>query len=607
MSAAAIPLLRGIESFESASADVRRWAIGKHIKPLPEADAKSLLRMLDDVDARVKHWKGDPGLLVVLFVGGTGVGKSTLLNALAGQSIATAGLVRPTTQTPTVYHHRDVAIEKLDARLQHCRVASHDREELRWKVLVDTPDLDGNVVEHHERLREILPLADAVVFVGSQEKYHDREAWKMLLEQRRAHGFAFVLNKWDRCQPNAGDRSGRSPDLDFRRSLAEAGFAKPLLFRTAASQWALRRVHGQEPDESLPDDFEAFEEWLDEGLNEQAVRAIKAGGLANRIDELIRRLDSLLPTDLEGTAEAVKSEWREILRQAAAEQSSALMEAADGHSHLFDAYFRRLDRLEFSGVFGWALSLIDMAKRLRWSLQPKLPTLGGNARKEGGSLAEWAERTARDTPNLVHDDQTEEVSRRLLANADKHGWPMDALAAELPTEEKFSKNGAGIDAALLAEGKELEKELRTPGGGHQTLRRGFQWIAAWAPWLAFGAIMVRWIYQIAVDGAPVITLAPLVTAIGAMALTIAVLYFFMVRFLPTRWEQLRGRYARGLEQRLLDRLSPPFLESLDAFVKKAESERRDLTEPLAAMKSFQQSLAASASKSNASMFAEAGK
>jgi energy-coupling factor transporter ATP-binding protein EcfA2 len=598
------PLHQTLEGFEKASASIRRWMNGRRLRPLPENEAKAILESLDDLDDRIKQWKADPGLLVVVLVGGTGVGKSTILNALAGKSIATAGLVRPTTQTPTIYHHREVAIERLDPRLQHCRAAAHDREELRWKVLVDTPDFDGNVVEHHERLREILPTADAVVFVGSQEKYHDREAWKLLLEEKRTRAFAFVLNKWDRCQPNAGDRSGRSPDVDFRRSLHEAGFHSPLLFRTSASQWAMRRIHGQEPDEWLSDDFEAFEEWLDEGLNEQAIRSIKASGIAGNLDELVDRLDAAVPSDWSSSTEKVKADWIGLLHQSASEQTQALMEAADAHSHLFDAHFRRLDRMEYTGVFGWFLSMVDLGKRLRWSLQPKMPSLSGRLAKEGGALVEWADRIARDTPALFQEDQSREVSRRLLASADRQGWPMEALAREMPEDDQFSEGEMAVSSVVLAEAQNLEKELRSPEGGHQVLRRGFQWSAAWLPWLAFAAVIVRWIYNIAFHGHAVITLAPLVTAMGAMGITLGVLYFIMVTFLPTRWEQLRGRFARDLERRLVDRLSPPFLTALDAFAAKAEVERRELAEPLAELKKLQRTLAASeTSRASASMFA----
>src|SRR5688572_5058616 len=43
-------------------------------------------------------------LLVVALVGGSGVGKSTLLNALAGDELAKTSEFRPCTSVPTIYH-----------------------------------------------------------------------------------------------------------------------------------------------------------------------------------------------------------------------------------------------------------------------------------------------------------------------------------------------------------------------------------------------------------------------------------------------------------------------------------------------------------------------
>src|SRR5262249_8987449 len=81
-------------------------------------------------------------LLIIMFMGGTGVGKSTLLNALAGAPIAEASFTRPTTRDPVVYFHESIRPERLNPALRHCRLQTHNRPNLVQKVLVDTPDLD---------------------------------------------------------------------------------------------------------------------------------------------------------------------------------------------------------------------------------------------------------------------------------------------------------------------------------------------------------------------------------------------------------------------------------------------------------------------------------
>src|SRR6202044_186795 len=81
----------------------------------------------------------------------------------------------------------------------------------------------------------LLPVADIVLYVGSQEKYHDQLGWDLFLQQRKRRAFAFVLNKWDRCVRSG--ESGLRPDEDLLHDLTAEGFQNPLIFRTCAQKW----------------------------------------------------------------------------------------------------------------------------------------------------------------------------------------------------------------------------------------------------------------------------------------------------------------------------------------------------------------------------------
>src|SRR5258708_38085462 len=95
-------LLQGTHALGLTLEELRRWLAGPHCRPLDEADVEATLAAVADLETRTQQWQAEPALLVVVLLGGTGVGKSTLLNTLASESVAAAGLMRPTTQFPTV-------------------------------------------------------------------------------------------------------------------------------------------------------------------------------------------------------------------------------------------------------------------------------------------------------------------------------------------------------------------------------------------------------------------------------------------------------------------------------------------------------------------------
>lgn len=164
--------------------------------------------------------------LVVAFMGGTGVGKSSLLNKLAGQSIAKTGVERPTSREVTLFHHQSVSIHQLEEKfpLQQIQLAQHTEESNKNVLWVDMPDFDSTEEKNKAIVIQWLPYVDVLVYVVSPERYRDNKAWQLLLSEGSSHAWLFVMNQWDRGESVQFD--------DFKKQLAKAGFDNPHIFKT---------------------------------------------------------------------------------------------------------------------------------------------------------------------------------------------------------------------------------------------------------------------------------------------------------------------------------------------------------------------------------------
>src|SRR5947199_10528957 len=83
------PALRGLER------GLRGWLDGPRRYPLSTIGRAALEGMAADLRRQADSLEVDRPLLVVILMGGTGGGKSSWLNALAGGAVARASIPRP--------------------------------------------------------------------------------------------------------------------------------------------------------------------------------------------------------------------------------------------------------------------------------------------------------------------------------------------------------------------------------------------------------------------------------------------------------------------------------------------------------------------------------
>lgn len=169
--------------------------------------------------------------IVVALAGGTGSGKSSLVNALAGDEVSAPGAQRPTTSAPLAWIPSDPepGLTRLldDIGIDH-RVGQDDHP---WLALIDLPDTDSVVIDHRQTVERLLPLVDAVVWVLDPEKYQDARLHRDQLRPLADHAdrFVFALNQVDRLGSDVlGD-----VEADLRRSLEADGIRHPSVVLTA--------------------------------------------------------------------------------------------------------------------------------------------------------------------------------------------------------------------------------------------------------------------------------------------------------------------------------------------------------------------------------------
>jgi len=193
-------------------------------------------------------------VLVVGVVGGTGTGKSTLVNALVGAEVTAAGdVARPTTVQPVVVAARDVDVSWLPLDAMQARLVRSEAPAVANIVLIDCPDpdtqdlpggppaatrpADGN--RNRDLLEAVLPACDVLLLVATAQKYRSWIVAREVAAFAPGRPLLFVQTQ-----------ATRDPDIraDWRRELESQGFAVPRIFRVDGLDAAARAAAGLAPE-----------------------------------------------------------------------------------------------------------------------------------------------------------------------------------------------------------------------------------------------------------------------------------------------------------------------------------------------------------------------
>lgn len=285
-------------------------------------------------------------LLVVALVGGSGVGKSTLLNAIAGDELARTSEMRPCTTHPAVYHPPGARIA---FPVEWTAIAGSALENL---VLIDTPDSDTIVEEHRARVVDVLRECDLVLVCGDSEKYLDEATWALL---RPLQGERTMV-----CVETKASRAESVRDHWLSRFAAQ-GFGVEHFFRVDSRRTFDRKINGTPAENEF--DFPAFERFLANELSKDRIARIKRSNTAGLLRKTLDTLDARVV--VHGPSLAAAETLLDTLAAKAVVDSEALVaKRLFAQPHLWTYALGREVSVRSKGVVGTLYRVLEAARTL---------------------------------------------------------------------------------------------------------------------------------------------------------------------------------------------------------------------------------------------------
>ncbi len=364
---------------------------------------------------------------VLALAGGTGVGKSTLLNAIAGENVSLASARRPTTSVAVAWvsasRGRELAglLQWLGIR----ELREHAGGALADVAVLDLPDFDSIALEHRERVDALLPRVDAVAWIVDPEKYMDHVMHGGYLREfaPRIRRQIVVLNRSDLLSP--ADASHVAEDMRAQLRRDGAGDIDVIATRAREGAGGIGELRA----------------WLDSGVEAKRVVASRvaaearaavrdlaadAGVVDGTPAPLIEpaRQERALSSVARGALDLIDIAGLE--RQAvAATRFAARRRGAGPFGHLTSAIYRLTGRARASAdpagfLRRWQLrgSLAPAVEPLRELVTSTLPTVAAPLRRTLAALS---------APASLEHRLAETIDRSLAAEATGFRVPTSAL------------------------------------------------------------------------------------------------------------------------------------------------------------------------------------
>jgi energy-coupling factor transporter ATP-binding protein EcfA2 len=475
---------------------------------------------------------------VVALIGGTGVGKSTLLNALARSEVSPASVRRPTTGRPVAWipteAHKD--LEPLLAWLGVEDAREHGDPWLPTVAILDLPDLDSIARGHREQVEQLLPRVDAVIWLSDPEKYRDAVLHDDFLRTwlPRVDRQLMVLNKADRLAAADVEPVRRDLERSLIADMPDYVAIPPRVIAIAAGTG----------------DVKAVRSWLEEQAD---AKRVILGRIASSVVDALEHLalragvdpgKQFRPVlDAGARTDAIDSATAEVLRlidlRSAAGQAVAATRAAA--------------RPRGAGPIGWFLGWFNQYS-------------GRDARTADPSafLRAWPERGSL-APAL---ESLREVVDGPLREAPSSLRP--AIAASTDSRRLAVRLRGAVDAAIAEHGELVAPTSRvwTAIGIAQTVATGV--IAIAAAWIVLLVLLRPPVDSVSLPLVGVLPIPFLLLVLGVVA------SFVISRALSWHAGKIGGEWARAMARDIRIRVEHAVADEAFGPLDRVDTARRSM-------------------------------